>query len=155
MKIHSLELMAQIAAELRKGGSRIVLANGCFDCLHIGHIKHLEAARRMGDCLMVTVTRDEQVGREKGHGRPLFNIRERLASLAALDCVNYVAMNTDKPGQAIGMIRPALYVKGHEYWDNMTPQLMQEKLAVEEVGGKLSFTDTAEWHSSEIIKKLG
>ncbi len=155
MKIHSLKLLAQIAEELRRGGCKVVLASGCFDILHVGHIKHLEAAKKLGNVLMVVATSDEGVCREKGKGRPVFKLRERLHALAALNCVDYVAANVDKVAEAVWMIRPAVYAKGQEYKKNMTPQLEEEKVAVEEVGGRLVFTDTAECHSTDVLNQLG
>src|SRR5262245_20549190 len=74
----------------RAAGRRIVLANGCFDLLHVGHVRYLEAARREGDVLVVAVNTDESVRRNKGPGRPLVSEAERIEVLAALRCVDYV-----------------------------------------------------------------
>src|SRR5262249_36014971 len=90
-KILSLELIAERLGALRARGETIVLCHGCFDLMHIGHIKHLQAARRMGDVLVVTVTPDEHVA--KGDGRPVFTGSLRAETLAALECVDYVAIN--------------------------------------------------------------
>jgi len=152
VKIHSLYVLSQVAAELRKAGSTLVLANGCFDLLHVGHLKHLQAAKRLGDVLMVTVTRDADVN--KGPNRPLFHEEFRCEALAALECVDYVALNVPTPGDAILMLRPDIYAKGAEYRDAMTEPLRQEQQAVESIGGQLIFTDEAEFHSSDLISKV-
>lgn len=152
MKILSLQTLAMLAHELRHD-YRIVLANGCFDLPHAGHIKHLEAAKKLGDILMVTVTRDECV--DKGPGRPFFPVKTRCETLAALSCVDYVTVNTPIPGEAIRMLRPHIYVKGGEYRDVVTTGLELERMAIEEVGGELVFTETAEHHSTALLMSLG
>src|ERR671928_2143708 len=82
-------LIARVAIA-RKGGARIVFANGCFDLLHVGHVRYLEAARGLGDLLVVGVNGDEQVRRLKGEGRPFIPERERAETVAALRAVDYV-----------------------------------------------------------------
>ncbi len=152
MKVFSLSVLSLIASELRSGGVRIVLANGCFDVMHHGHTEHLRSAKRLGDVLMVTVTQDAHVN--KGPNRPVFGVVERCRMLAALECVDYVTINTPTPGEAILMLKPHLYVKGPEYRDNMTQPLLIEKDAVESVGGRLVFTDDPQCHSTDVLVKL-
>jgi cytidyltransferase-like protein len=89
-KIVPFEAAAAQVDAMRRGGRKIVHCHGCFDLLHIGHIKHLQAARRIGDFLIVTVTPDRYVN--KGPGRPAFTERLRAEALAALDCVDLVTI---------------------------------------------------------------
>lgn len=90
-KIHPLDSLAEKLASLRKKGQKIVLCHGVFDLLHPGHILYFQAARKNGDVLVVTVTQDQYVN--KGPGRPVFSQRLRMESIAALECVDYVALN--------------------------------------------------------------
>ncbi len=151
-KILSLDTLARVLAEFREQGCRVVLANGCFDLLHAGHVAHLRAARRLGDLLCVTVTLDAHVN--KGPGRPVFPLAQRCGMLAALDCVDYVTPNIPVAGEAIRLLKPAIYVKGAEFRNQMTEGLRLEKIAIEEVGGELIFPETAELHTSHIIQTI-
>src|SRR5437588_7795011 len=87
-------LIARVAI-LRKNGARVVFANGCFDLLHVGHIRYLEGAKRLGDVLVVGINSDEQVARLKGAGRPLVSKRERAEMIAALRAVDPVTIFTE------------------------------------------------------------
>src|SRR5215813_2472964 len=110
-KILSLEIIAERLVALRATGKTIVQCHGCFDLMHIGHIRHLQAAKRMGDALVVTVTADEYVA--KGAGRPVFGDSLRAEALAALQCVDFVAIiGRPTAVEAIRLIRPHYYVKG-------------------------------------------
>lgn len=127
-----------------------VLAHGCFDLLHIGHIKHLQAARRLGDRLVVSITADEYVG--KGIGRPHFNEHQRAEAIRALACVDDVIIS--RSGDATGVIRqihPDVYVKGVDYQHDTGDGLARERTAVEAIGGKLVFTETEKFSSSRLI----
>lgn len=113
-KILPLEAAAEQIGALKRGGKTIVQCHGCFDLLHVGHIKHLQAARRLGDLLIVTVTPDQHVG--KGAGRPVFSARLRAEALAALDCVDFVVIDRSPTAvDAIRLLRPDYYVKGQEF----------------------------------------
>ncbi len=111
------------AAELRErvrllqtDGSRVVFTNGCFDLLHVGHIQYLQAARRLGDCLVVGLNSDASVRRLKGKRRPLISEEERAHILAALDCVDYLTVfNESTPMKLIRSLRPDVLVKGGDY----------------------------------------
>lgn len=128
----------------------IVLAHGCWDILHLGHIRHLQEAKSLGDKLIVSVTDDPHVN--KGIGRPHFSCTERMEALRALDCVDQVIVS--RSGSAIeniNAIRPAIYVKGIDYADSNDAGLKLEQDAVEAVGGKLHITHTRKWSSSRLI----
>lgn len=133
-----------------------VLAHGCWDVLHAGHLKHLEAAKTYGHRLIVSVTPDRFVN--KGPGRPYFTDFRRAEMLRSLRIVDEVVVS-DGP-TAVGVIRsvkPDFYVKGSDYKDfskDVTGEILNEKKAIEEVGGKLVFTDEETWSSSEIINRF-
>ncbi len=126
---------------------RTVLAHGCFDLLHVGHIRHLEEAKRQGDRLVVSVTDDRFVG--KGAGRPHFSTAERAEALRALGCVDEVVVSEASDSLAvIDRIKPAVYVKGIDYKDS---PLDAEREAVERHGGRIHITTTAKWSSSHLL----
>src|SRR6266513_305150 len=110
-KVRRLEDLSRTLATLRERGKKIVHCHGVFDLLHIGHIKHLEAARKRGDLLVVTLTPDRYVN--KGPHRPAFPELLRAEALASLACVDYVAINQWPTAvETIGTLKPDLYVKG-------------------------------------------
>jgi rfaE bifunctional protein nucleotidyltransferase chain/domain len=130
----------------------VVLAHGCFDLLHLGHIRHLQEARKMGDRLVVSVTPDMHVGR--GVNRPVFSAAERAEALRALDCVDEVVINdTSDAVSAIERFKPSVYVKGSDYHGVSTDKVLDlEVAAVEKHGGKFVTTRAeAQWSSSRII----
>lgn len=137
-------------------GKTIVHCHGVFDVLHIGHLQYLRAAKKYGDCLVVTITSDEYVN--KGPGRPYFNENIRAEMIAALDCVDYVAIsNYSNATPAINYIRPHFYVKGPDYKnlnDDPTGNIFNEKREVEYHGGKLVFTNEEIFSSSALINRF-
>jgi len=154
-KIRSLSAVAEAIAEAHDCGQTVVLCHGVFDLLHIGHIRHLEAARRRGDLLVVTVTPDRFVN--KGPSRPAFGESLRAAALAALECVDFVAINLWPTAvETLSLLRPDVYVKGGEYRDaerDVTGGIARERAAVESVGGRLEFTDEVTFSSSHLLNR--
>ena len=154
-KILSVSEMAKQSEDLKKQGKSIVLAHGTFDLLHLGHVRHLEAARELGDALFVTLTADMHVN--KGPGRPLFSefLRaEMLAALHVIDCVG-IAESPDAI-QVIDAIRPSVYAKGQDYQNpdgDVTGKIVLEREAVERHGGQVHFTNELEFSSSELINR--
>lgn len=152
-KIKSIDELARILARLRKDRKRIVHCHGVFDLLHPGHVKHFEVAKRKGDILVVTVTKDEYVN--KGPGRPIFNEQLRAETIAAMECVDYVAINEWPTAvEAIKKLRPNFYIKGSDYAkkeDDVTGKIYEEEEAVKSVGGALHFTDEISFSSSNLI----
>ncbi len=144
-------LVARIATEKTKG-SRIVLANGCFDILHAGHVRYLEGARSLGDLLVVGVNSDAQVARLKGAGRPLLPERERaelVASLRAVDLVTIFAEPTVT--ELLLAIKPDVHAKGTDYTEETVP----ERDVVRSYGGRVRIVGDPKDHStSEILKKV-
>lgn len=133
----------------------VVLCHGCFDLFHVGHLLHLEAAKKLGQTLVVTITCDFWVKKAKGDDRPLFNERLRLRMLAGLACVDYASI---APGAdalyVISAVKPRVYAKGGEYRGKLTAALSAEATEVERNGGKLLFTDEIEFHSTKLMEVL-
>jgi rfaE bifunctional protein nucleotidyltransferase chain/domain len=115
-KILSLSELSRRADEIRQARQRLVLTNGCFDLLHVGHVRYLKQARELGDFLAVAVNADESVRELKGAGRPLNSAEDRAEVLAALECVDFVTIFPAlRATQVIEALRPAIYVKGGDY----------------------------------------
>lgn len=144
-KILSLEGLRNRLAEHRRRGQRIVLANGCFDLLHVGHVRYLEGARREGDVLVVGVNGDASVRHLKGSGRPLLSSPERAALVAALAVVDYVVIFDDLTvAPLIEALRPDVHAKGTDY----TPDTVPEREAVRAVGGRVAIVGDPKQHST-------
>ncbi|MDQ3546082.1 MAG: adenylyltransferase/cytidyltransferase family protein [Verrucomicrobiota bacterium] len=108
--------LAQRAEELRAQGRKLVLTNGCFDLLHVGHVRYLQQAAELGDALAVAVNGDESVRALKGPGRPLNGADDRAEVLAALECVDFVTIfPAMRATEVIEAVRPGIYVKGGDY----------------------------------------
>jgi len=152
-KIVPLDELAQIVSQLKAEGKKVVHCHGVFDLLHPGHILHFQAARGLGDILVVTITRDAYV--DKGPGRPVFKERLRAESLAALEVIDYVAFN-DWPTsvETIRRLRPDIYAKGSDYRhpeDDVTGKIKEEEQAILSVGGKAHFTDELTFSSTSLL----
>lgn len=129
----------------------VVLAHGCFDVLHLGHIRHLQEARALGDRLIVSITADPHVN--KGPGRPQFNAQQRREQLLALDCVDEVVVSIEPTAiDSIRAVRPAIYVKGADYAGSDDRALAEERAAVEGTGGRIHFTTAEKWSSSLLLR---
>ena len=115
-KILSLSELSQRAEKIRQTGERLVLTNGCFDLLHVGHVRYLQQARELGDFLAVAVNGDESVRSLKGPGRPVNSQKDRAQVLGALRCVDRVVLfSEDTPEKLIRKIRPDVLVKGGDW----------------------------------------
>jgi rfaE bifunctional protein nucleotidyltransferase chain/domain len=152
-KIFKLTKLAEFVLGAKSAGKTVVLAHGCFDLLHPGHIRHLKAAKAHGDVLVVTVTPDKFVN--KGPGRPVFSEELRLETLAALEFVDAVALNQWPTAvETIKLLKPDVYIKGSEYSEHKndpTGKITDEKRAVEEVEGRLEFTDEITFSSTSLL----
>jgi len=135
---------------------RIVQSHGVFDLLHIGHIKHFQAAKKHGDVLVVTLTPDRFVN--KGPGRPRFTEKLRAEAIAALECVDFVIINSWPTAvEAIRLIKPTVYAKGDEYQNSendITGKIDVEKEAVHAVGGRTIFTNEDTYSSSSLLNEF-
>ena len=154
-KIENLENLKKIISRLKSKGKKVVLCHGVFDLLHIGHIKHFDKAKNLGDTLIVTVTPDRYVN--KGPNRPIFPLQTRLESLAALENIDYVAPNTlISATKLIKTLKPNIYCKGKDYKNynhDSTGEIKKEALAIKSVGGSLIHTQTELFSSSKIINQ--
>ncbi|HRI03871.1 MAG TPA: adenylyltransferase/cytidyltransferase family protein [Pyrinomonadaceae bacterium] len=146
------ELVARVA-EARSNRSTIVLANGCFDLLHVGHVRYIAGAKELGDLLVVGINSDRQAHALKGEGRPFMPEDERAEIIAALKCVDIVTI-FDEPTveQLIRDIRPDIHAKGTDYTTDTVP----ERDIIREVGGRVAIVGDPKDHSStELIEKRG
>ena len=141
-------MLRQRVADWRRAGQRIVLANGCFDLLHVGHVRYLHAARLLGDRLIVGVNSDDSVRTLKGDGRPLMPAAERAEILAALADVDAVVIFPERDVRPlIREVRPDVHAKGTDY----TPETVPERDAVAEVGGRVAIVGDPKDHSATDI----
>ena len=154
-KIISIKELAERSRRLRAEGKCVVLCHGTFDLMHTGHIRYLQRAKQEGDVLFVTVTGDAYVN--KGPGRPVFNEHLRAENLAALACVDGVAINHAVAAvEALHDIRPNIYAKGSDYrshGDDVTGNIAREQEAVEAHGGHIFYTDEITFSSSSLLNE--
>src|SRR5688572_16597217 len=129
-------------------GRQVVMANGCFDILHVGHVRYLEGARALGDVLVVGINGDASVRKLKGDGRPILTEDERVALVSALRCVDHVVV-FDEPDvrSLLEAIRPAVHAKGTDYTENSVP----ERETVLAYGGRVRITGDPKDHSTRDV----
>jgi D-glycero-beta-D-manno-heptose 1-phosphate adenylyltransferase len=151
MNLERNRLVARMAIE-RSKGKKIVLANGCFDLFHVGHIRYLQAAKELGDLLIVGINSDEQVRKLKGLNRPFMPENERAEIINALACVDYVTVFSEPTvTELIRAVRPDFHAKGTDY----TPETVPEKDVVAEYGGQVKIVGDPKNHSStDLLKKI-
>ena len=146
------ELLARVQED-RRHGAKIIFANGCFDVLHVGHVRYLAGARELGDVLVVGINADEQVQRLKGPGRPVLSATERAEIVASLESVTYVTI-FDEPTveQLLLAIKPDVHAKGTDYTEETVP----ERDVVRSYGGRVAIVGDPKDHStSEILSRIG
>jgi rfaE bifunctional protein nucleotidyltransferase chain/domain len=135
-KIISWDNLPAWRSVLRASGKKLVVTNGCFDLLHLGHVTYLESARNQGDALLIGVNGDESIRQLKGPARPLNNEADRAAVLAALQCVDAACIFAEKTAtRFLALAQPDVYVKGGDYTLDTLNQ--DERRAVESNGGKI------------------
>ncbi|EIV91509.1 D-glycero-beta-D-manno-heptose 1-phosphate adenylyltransferase [Frankia sp. QA3] len=144
--------LADAVVAHRARGRRIVFTNGCFDVIHAGHVAYLDAARRLGDVLVVAVNSDAGVRRLKGPDRPINGLADRLAVLTALAAVDHVVVfDDDTPAQLLRALRPDVYVKGGDYTESM----LAEAPLVRALGGEVRFVDyVADRSTSDLLGRI-
>ena len=151
-KIISIGELAGISATLRPEGKRLVVTNGCFDLLHVGHVRYLQAARALGDALAVGVNGDTSVRALKGAGRPLNNEQDRAEVLAALAGVDYVAIFQEvRATEFLKQVRPAIYVKGGDY--KAETLNAEERAALEKAGAEIRIIPFEPGYSTTALMK--
>jgi rfaE bifunctional protein nucleotidyltransferase chain/domain len=144
-KVLDPEAARAVAGAARAQGRRVVLANGCFDLLHVGHVRYLEAARALGDVLIVGLNGDASVRRLKGAGRPVMPAAERAEILGALRAVDHVVVfDDDTADRLVALIRPVVHVKGTDY----TTATVPERDAVRRAGGEVAIAGDPKTHST-------
>ena len=157
-KIVTAEEARAIANEMRDRGRKLVFTNGCFDLLHVGHVRYLAAARGLGDALLVAINGDESVRALKGDGRPLNREADRAEVIAALESVDHVVIFQEVRATALlEKVRPAIYVKGGDYSAESLDA--EERGALERMGTEIRIVPFEAGHSTsrllEKMKKLG
>ena len=154
MKILAISELAIRIAQCKSEGKTIVHCHGCFDLMHPGHIKYFQAAKMMGDVLVVTISPDRFV--DKGPDRPVFNEDLRAESIAALECVDYVAINKwPTAEETLRLIRPDIYVKGQEFenMEDKTGKIQKEVEVIKEIGAEIRFTHEIVFSSTELLNQ--
>jgi rfaE bifunctional protein nucleotidyltransferase chain/domain len=153
-KIVSLEDLPARIKQLRAAKKKIVATNGCFDLLHVGHVRYLKAARALGDVLIVGLNGDDSVRELKGQGRPLNREKDRAEVLAALEAVDLVAIFPEQRAtRFIELVAPDVYVKGGDYkTDTLNAE---ERQILEKLGAKIDIVPFEKGYStSSLLKKL-
>ncbi len=154
MKIKQLEDLVVYVDEHKSHGKLIVHCHGCFDLMHPGHIKYFQAAKKMGDILVVTISPDEYI--DKGPGRPVFHQQLRAESIAALECVDYVAINKWPTAEnTLQLLKPDIYVKGQEFekFEDKTGKLQKEYKIIQDIGSTIKFTHEVVFSSTQLLNK--
>ena len=151
-KIGDLESVARVVGEARAAGRTVALANGCFDVLHVGHVRYLRGARAEADLLVVAVNGDASVRRLKGEGRPVMPAADRAVVVAALRDVDHVVVFEDDDVEAvIRALRPDVHCKGTDY----TPETVPERDVVRGYGGRVAIVGDAKDHdTSRLLDRL-
>ena len=149
--VDEVELLSTIERE-RADGHTIAFANGCFDVLHVGHIRYLQAAAQEADVLVVGVNGDASVRTLKGEGRPVMNENERAELIAAIRGVGYVTIfHENSPGRLLGELKPDLHCKGTDY----TPESVPEAAIVNAYGGRVVIVGDPKDHSTtDMLKRM-
>jgi rfaE bifunctional protein nucleotidyltransferase chain/domain len=146
------ELMRRVT-EAREAGARIVMANGCFDVLHVGHVRYLRGAKSLGDILVVAINSDAQVSSLKGPGRPILPAEERAEIVASLEAVDFVTVFEEPTvTELLLSLKPDVQAKGTDYTEDTVP----ERDVVRSYGGQVAIAGDPKDHStSEMISRLG
>ncbi|HZR78516.1 MAG TPA: adenylyltransferase/cytidyltransferase family protein [Chthoniobacterales bacterium] len=153
-KIISLEQLSRQTREFRAARKKIVATNGCFDLLHVGHVRYLEGARALGDLLIVGINGDESVRTLKGRARPLNNENDRAEVIAALACVDLVVIFPEvRATRFLELAAPSIYVKGGDYKDEtLNPE---ERAALEKLGTKIDILPLESGYStSDLLARV-
>lgn len=147
-KLGTLEAVRERIAAARRQGARVAFANGCFDVLHVGHVRYLEASRAEADVLVVGVNADASVRRLKGEGRPVMPAADRALLVAALRAVDHVVVfEEDDVGRLLLELRPDVHCKGTDY----TPDSVPERDVVRGYGGRVAIVGDAKRHDTRAL----
>jgi rfaE bifunctional protein nucleotidyltransferase chain/domain len=147
-KLGALDAVVARVDQARRAGARIALANGCFDILHVGHVRYLEGARAEADVLVVGVNGDASVRRLKGEGRPILLAGERALLVAALKAVDHVVVfEEDDVARLLLALKPEVHCKGTDY----TPESVPERDVVRSYGGRVAIVGDAKQHATRAL----
>jgi rfaE bifunctional protein nucleotidyltransferase chain/domain len=147
-KIASLDAVRERLAEARRAGKTVALANGCFDLLHVGHVRYLEGAKAEADLLVVGVNGDDAVGRLKGEGRPVLPAEDRALLVAALRAVDYVVVfEEDDVSRLLLELKPDVHCKGTDY----TVETVPEREVVRSYGGRVAIVGDPKGHATRTL----
>jgi D-glycero-beta-D-manno-heptose 1-phosphate adenylyltransferase len=154
LKVIDLMDVPKRCEQLRAGGKKIVATNGCFDLLHVGHVRYLQAARALGDFLAVGLNSDDSVRELKGIGRPITSENDRAELLAALQCVDLVTVFPQiRATQFIAAVSPAIYVKGSDYTSETLNE--EERAVLKEIGAEIRIIPfEAGYSTSRLIEQI-
>lgn len=144
--------MAALGERLRREGRRIAFANGCFDVLHVGHVRYLQGAGQQGDVLVVGVNSDRSVAALKGPGRPLLSAEARCELVSALECVDYVVVFDEETAEGVlRELRPDVHCKGTDYSQDTVP----EREVMKSLGGAVRIVGDPKNHSTrELLAEI-
>jgi rfaE bifunctional protein nucleotidyltransferase chain/domain len=149
-KIIGMNELAERAKELRAAGKKLVATNGCFDLLHVGHVRYLQTARALGDGLAVGLNGDRSVSELKGIGRPINNEQDRAEVLAALECVDLVTIFPEiRATQFISASMPAVYVKGGDYSSETLNS--EERAILQKIGAEIRIIPFEKGYSTSLL----
>jgi rfaE bifunctional protein nucleotidyltransferase chain/domain len=144
-KIKTLGELKVVVAKARKKGETVVLANGAFDLIHVGHIRYLKGAKSLGDILIVAVNDDRSIRMLKGKGRPIIPIKERLEILSHISCIDYCTSFSGRTVEKVIMVlKPDIHAKGTDY----TRETVPERGSVLSYGGTISIVGDPKNHST-------
>jgi rfaE bifunctional protein nucleotidyltransferase chain/domain len=153
-KIVTAEQASAIGKQMRDSGRKLVFTNGCFDLLHVGHVRYLLAARALGDSLLVAINGDESVRALKGEGRPLNCAEDRAEVIAALESVDHVVIFPQvRATELLEKVRPAIYVKGGDYTEESLHT--DERAALDRIGTEIRILPfQAGYSTSGLLAKI-
>lgn len=149
--IKDINELSRIIESLKADGKKIIFGNGCFDILHVGHIRYLKGAKELGDCLVIAVNSDSSVKRLKGEGNPLIPEDERLEIMSAIESIDYLTLFSEPNVESLLLrLKPHVHAKGTDYTKNSVP----ERDTVISFGGEIAIVGDPKNHSSTEIKSF-
>lgn len=151
-KLHSLTQLKKIILEHKRKGHQVILANGCFDLIHAGHIRYLKESKKKGDILVVALNSDSSIRKLKGKGRPILRLKERVEIISSFSFVDYITtFEEQNVEQVLLSLKPDIHAKGSDYTEKTVP----ERETVKGYGGSIAITGGPKIKStSQLIKEI-
>lgn len=154
-KILSIDVAKKKISKIKAEKKTVGLCHGGFDLLHPGHIKHFEYAKKLCDCLFVSITSDKFVALLKGRGRPIFSDKLRAYSVAGIEFVDYVVISDFELGvEVIRVLKPSYYIKGPDYMKKNDPAINAERNSIISIGGEIKYTNEPKLSTTAIIRYI-